>query len=284
MKSEILYPGAFPMVRVDLAAGEHIKAESGAMVACSPTIDIESKMEGGFLGALSRKFLTGEKFFFQTLRASRGSGEALLAPTVPGEIVILELDGVNEYMVQKDGFLAGADAIVIESKMQSLSRGLLGGEGFFILKISGKGLLILNSFGAIHKIELKPDQEYIVDNSHLVAWSSTTSYNIEKATSGWVASFTSGEGVVCRFRWPGLVQVEDHGLTIIFSSDPADGQPESVPFSSLTVSAGGLDHDQLVVKWVGQKGDRTLYLKNPDVIRAFRETVPDHLGLPLAQV
>jgi len=191
MKSEILYPGAFPMVRVELAAGENIKAESGAMVACSPTIDIESKMEGGFLGALSRKFLTGEKFFFQTLRASRGPGEALLAPTVPGEIAVLELDGVNEYMVQKDGFLAGADAIVIESQMQSMSRGLLGGEGFFILKISGKGMLVLNSFEAIHKIELKPGQEYIVDNSHLVAWSTTTSYNIEKATSGWVASTRS---------------------------------------------------------------------------------------------
>ena len=83
---------------------------------------------------------------------------------------------------------------------------------------------------------------------------------------------------------PCLVQVEDQGLTLTFSSDPADGQPESVPFSCLTVSAGGLDHDQLVVKWVGQKGERTLYLKNHDVIRAFRETIPDHLGLPLAQV
>ena len=83
---------------------------------------------------------------------------------------------------------------------------------------------------------------------------------------------------------PCLVRVEDHGLTLTFSSDPVDGQPESVPFPSLTVSAGGLDHDQLVVKWVGQKGERTLYLKNPDVIRAFREMVPDHLGLPLAQV
>ncbi|THJ17093.1 MAG: TIGR00266 family protein [Nitrospira sp. CG24D] len=208
MKSEILYPGAFPMVRVELASGEHIKAESGAMVGSSPTVDVESKMEGGFLGALSRKLLTGEKFFFQTLRASRGPGEVLLAPTVPGEIVILELDGVNEYMVQKDGFLAGADTINIESKMQSLSRGLLGGEGFFILKIGGKGTLALNSFGAIHKIELKPDQEYIVDNSHLVAWSATTSYNIEKAASGWVASFTSGEGLVCRFRGPGIVYIQ----------------------------------------------------------------------------
>jgi uncharacterized protein (TIGR00266 family) len=208
MKSEILYPGAFPMVRIELDNGESIKAESGAMVGASPTIDIESKMEGGFLGALSRKLLTGEKFFFQTLRATRGAGEVLLAPTVPGEITIIELDGVNEYMVQKDGFLAGGESVKIDSQMQSLSRGLLGGEGFFILRIGGKGALILNSFGAIHKIELKPDQEYIVDNSHLVAWSATTSYNIEKAATGWVASFTSGEGFVCRFRGPGLVYIQ----------------------------------------------------------------------------
>ncbi len=208
MKSEILYPGAFPMARIELAAGETVKAESGAMVACSPTVDVESKMEGGFLGALSRRMLSGEKFFFQTLRATRGAGEVLLAPTVPGDIVVLELDGVNEYLVQKDGFLAGADSVKIESKMQSLSRGLLGGEGFFILRMSGIGALILNSFGAVHKVELKPDQEYIVDNSHLVAWTATTSYNIEKASAGWIASFTSGEGLVCRFRGPGVVYIQ----------------------------------------------------------------------------
>ncbi len=208
MKSEILYPGAFPMVRAYLASGESVKAESGAMVAASPTIDVESKMEGGFLGALSRKLLTGEKFFFQTLRATRGAGEVLLAPTVPGDIFVLELDGVNEYLVQKDGFLAGAQDVRIESQMQSLSRGLLGGEGFFILRIGGTGQLILNSFGAIHKVELKPDEEYIVDNSHLVAWTATTTYSIEKAAAGWIASFTSGEGFVCRFRGPGIVYIQ----------------------------------------------------------------------------
>jgi len=82
---------------------------------------------------------------------------------------------------------------------------------------------------------------------------------------------------------PCLVQVEEQGLTVTFVSDSADGQPESVPFSSLTVSAGGLDHDQLVVKWAGQKGERTLYLKNPDVIRAFRQAAPDHLSHSFAQ-
>ncbi|MFO0775395.1 MAG: TIGR00266 family protein [Nitrospiraceae bacterium] len=208
MTNEILYPGAFPMVRINLAAGESLKAESGAMVAASPTIDVESKMEGGLLKALSRKVLSGEHFFFQTLRASRGPGEVLLAPTVPGEIVTFELDGVNEYMVQKDGFLAGADTVTVDGKMQGLSRGLLGGEGFFILRISGKGLLVLNSFGAIHRVALKPNEEYIVDNAHLVAWSATTTYAMERATSGWISTFTSGEGFVCRFRGPGLVFIQ----------------------------------------------------------------------------
>ena len=83
---------------------------------------------------------------------------------------------------------------------------------------------------------------------------------------------------------PCFVQVDEHGLTVTFGSDAADSQPESVPFSSLTVSAGGLDHDHLVVKWTSVRGERTLYLKSPDVIRAFREAVPDHLSLPFAQV
>jgi len=83
---------------------------------------------------------------------------------------------------------------------------------------------------------------------------------------------------------PCLVEVKEHGLTVTFSPDTADGLPEVVLFSALTVSAGGIDHDHLVVKWTSVQGERTLYLKNPDVIRAFREAVPDHLDLPLAQV
>ena len=83
---------------------------------------------------------------------------------------------------------------------------------------------------------------------------------------------------------PCLVEVKGHGLTVTFSSDTADGPPEVAPFSALTVSAGGFDHDHLVVKWTSVQGERTLYLKNPDVIRAFREAAPDHLGLPFEQV
>ncbi|MEO5864637.1 MAG: M48 family metallopeptidase [Nitrospiraceae bacterium] len=83
---------------------------------------------------------------------------------------------------------------------------------------------------------------------------------------------------------PCLVQVDGGGLTITFESEGAEGAREAVHFSGLTVSAGGLDHDQLVVKWSGQKGERTLYLKNPEVIRAFRQAAPDHMSHSFEQV
>ncbi len=81
---------------------------------------------------------------------------------------------------------------------------------------------------------------------------------------------------------PCVVHVEAQGLTLTCGTD-VPGPGEAVPFSGLTVSAGGLDHDQLVVKWKGAQGERTLYLKDPDVIRAFRQAAPDHLSLHFEQ-
>lgn len=84
---------------------------------------------------------------------------------------------------------------------------------------------------------------------------------------------------------PCLVHVESHGLTITFPSERLEAQSrsESVPFDGMAVSAGGLDHDQLVVRWTGTTGERTLYLKQADVIRAFRQAAPSHLSAPLEQ-
>ncbi|MDP1768035.1 MAG: M48 family metallopeptidase [Nitrospirota bacterium] len=82
---------------------------------------------------------------------------------------------------------------------------------------------------------------------------------------------------------PCVVQVDGEGLTIIIESEGTEGAREVIPFSALTVSAGGLDYDHLVVKWAHAQGERRLYLKNHDVIRAFRQAAPDHLSAPFEQ-
>lgn len=208
MKYEILYPEAFPIVKFQLNRGEKIKAESDAMIAMSPTVEVEGKMDGGFLGGLARKFLSGESMFFQELEATRGAGEVIIGHSLPGGIVDLELDGSYGLTIQKNGFLAATQGIDVSTKMQNLARGLFSGEGFFVLNATGKGTVFVSSYGGIHPINLEDGEEIIIDNGHLVAWGDYMEYNIEKASSGWISSMTSGEGLVCRFRGPGVVLIQ----------------------------------------------------------------------------
>jgi len=208
MNFNIIYPGAFSTLEVTLDEGESIKAESGAMITMSDTVDVDSKMERGLLGGLTRKLLTGETLFFQTLKAARGAGNVMMASAYPGEIQILDLDGSEEYILQKDGFLAAEESIEISTKAQNLTKGLFSGEGFFVMRVSGKGKIAISTYGGIHKISLAPGETKIIDNSHMVAWSANANYKIEKASKGWISSFTSGEGLVCRFQGPGDVYIQ----------------------------------------------------------------------------
>ena len=82
---------------------------------------------------------------------------------------------------------------------------------------------------------------------------------------------------------PCLVQVSEQGLSLIFGGSSSESRTETVSFSRLTVSAGGLDLDQLVLKWDGESGGRTLYFKHPDLIREFRQAAPAHLDRPFEQ-
>ncbi|MCS7238646.1 MAG: TIGR00266 family protein [Thermoguttaceae bacterium] len=207
MQYELLSSGSFMMLKVKLENGESIKAEAGAMVAVSPTIEVSGRLEGGIIRGLART-LAGEKFFFQQLTASRGPGEALLAPALPGEIFAIPLDGRTDYLVQKDGFLAATAEIEVSTKIQNLLKGLFSGEGFFVLKASGLGTLFVNSFGAILPLDIPSGQELVIDNGHLVAWPASADYSIEKAARGWISSITSGEFLVLRFRGPARVLIQ----------------------------------------------------------------------------
>jgi uncharacterized protein (TIGR00266 family) len=206
-KYEIIHGEAFPLIRYNMEAGEVLKAESDAMVAMSPNIDVTGKAEGGILKGLTRK-LAGESFFLQQLEAARGPGEVLLAHASPGGIMDIVLDGSYGLLVQKNGFLAATQGVEVSTKMQSLGKGLFSGEGFFIVNITGKGVCFVSSYGAIHVIDVGPGEQVIIDNGHLVAWPDTMTYAIEKASKGWISSFKSGENLVCRFTGPGKVLIQ----------------------------------------------------------------------------
>jgi hypothetical protein len=76
---------------------------------------------------------------------------------------------------------------------------------------------------------------------------------------------------------PCHVEVSPLGLTVRFPEDARALGQLSLPFSTVSVTAGGLDHDQLVVRWGLTTQVQSLYLKDPAVIRAFRSAAPPDL-------
>ena len=54
------------------------------------------------------------------------------------------------------------------------------------------------------RAKLQPEEKYIIDNGHLVAWN--CKYVMERVASGGIISgISSGEGLVCKFTGPGTV-------------------------------------------------------------------------------
>lgn len=75
---------------------------------------------------------------------------------------------------------------------------------------------------------------------------------------------------------PCYVTVSADGLTIAPVGNSLVSE-QVVAFAAMSVEAGGLDHDQLVVSWGADSSARTLYLKDPALIVAFRRAAPPEL-------
>jgi len=208
MDIQIVHPGANAMVAVKLSPGECVKAEAGAMVAKSEHVRVEGTIYGGVSKSVARKLLGRERFFFQTLTAEGEPGDVLIAPPYPGELCLLSLTDGCEYFVQGGAFVAALGEIAIETEMQRLAKGLIAGEGLFVLRCRGAGTIVVSAYAGLHEIDISETSTYMIDHGHLVAWSSGMHYEVERATDGWMNMITSGESYVCRFSGPGKALVQ----------------------------------------------------------------------------
>ncbi len=207
---EILHQGAFALAVVKLQPDQAIHAEAGAMVSMSANIDLHSEMKGGVFGALKRA-VGGESAFVSTFTAQGGPGEVTFAPGTPGDVAGIEMRG-QTFMVQSSSYLAGDKSLVVDTKFGG-AKSFFGGEGLFVLQISGSGLLLVSSFGSIHRKTMKVGEKYVIDTGHLVAWEGHMQYSLRKAAkSGFLRSFLSGEGMVAEFTGPGEILIQTRNL------------------------------------------------------------------------
>ncbi len=201
-------PGA-ASAKVTLQAGESFTAEAGAMIAMSDNLQVQTtthkKDQRGIIKALKR-MLSGESFFLNHFTAGAQAGEVYLGTTLPGDMFTYELNG-DKLIVQAGSYVASDHDVNIDFNWQGF-KSLFSGESSFWLSASGKGTVILNSFGAIYPIEV--DGEYVVDTGHIVAFQETLNFSIGTAGSSWINSYFGGEGLICRFKGKGTVWCQSH--------------------------------------------------------------------------
>lgn len=196
-------------VILSLGAGDAVRAEAGAMMFMTDGIDMDAKMDGGFLGGLKRKFLAGESFFITHFRAQTGAGKVAFAGPYPGKIIDLDISRGQQLLCQKDSFLCAVGDIDLSIAFtKRIGAGFFGGEGFILQKIEGEGKLFMHSGGTIVPMTLGAGELLKVDTGCLVALDSTVDYDIVRV-GGIKTSLFGGEGLFfAALRGPGRVWLQ----------------------------------------------------------------------------
>jgi uncharacterized protein (TIGR00266 family) len=202
MQYEIRYQPSYALAVVTLNAGERFRAEAGAMVSMTESIQIETRTGGGLSSVLKRSILGGESLFVNDMVATADNSQVTFAPALPGDIAAVEVLPGRDLLVQSGSYMASTPEIVVDTKFGA-GRSFFSGEGLFLLKLTGPGLAFLSSYGAIAQIDLAAGQSYIVDTGHMVAFDAGMGYEIRKAGNSWKTTLLGGEGLVCRITGPG---------------------------------------------------------------------------------
>ncbi|KAF2964739.1 hypothetical protein GQX73_g8829 [Xylaria multiplex] len=188
------------IVTVQLAMGCPLIARPGVLIAMSPTITLKGEYKFSMKKLVAAGTDLGQSTFI-------GPGELLMAPSMLGDITTIRLSGEESWSVGKDAFVAHTQGVHRDYKRQGLGKAMFSGEGLWVHKVTGVGLLWITSFGAIIRKDLVDGEKYIVDNGHLVAWN--VKYVMERVASGGIiAGFATGEGLVCKFTGPGTVFIQ----------------------------------------------------------------------------
>ena len=223
MQANVLYRPSQTVAQVWIQPGEALMAESGAMMGMSTNVNMQTQ-SGGLMKGLKRLF-GGESFFRNTFTAQGGQGEVLLTTPLCGDMAVLEV-GAQQWYLSNSAYVGSATTVDVATQSGGF-KGWFSGAGLFILGTQGQGQMVIGSFGAMEQVTV--DGNMVIDTGHLVAWDATLQYNITKASeSGWIASWLSGEGMVCHFQGQGQVYIQsrnaqEYGQTVGAMLPPRQG-------------------------------------------------------------
>ena len=219
MKYQILGDSDCPLVQIALQKNETVKIERGSRAYVS-SVSIEGKMNsskkgfGGVLSAIGRSMSSGESMFMTHATGVSNDSYIGVAPSIPGKIKCLHVDGMTQYRLNTGAFLACDESVAYNMKSQNVGKAFFAGTGgFFVMETNGIGDILVNAFGDLIELQVTPNCPITIDNEHVVVWDASLSYDIHVASGAF--GYTTGEGLVNEFHgeWKVLIQTRNlHSL------------------------------------------------------------------------
>jgi len=195
----------FGVARLLLAPGEAAQTGAGAMVATSYGIGIE-RANGTAFRQLARSWRDAE-----ICTAPAEGGWVDVAPGLPGDLYILDLDGITGWCLGRDAWLAAASTVRLETGWAGY-RTIFGGDVGFLSHADGVGPVVLACFGALDLVTLAPGELITVDPGHVVAYPETVQCRLRAVHPSSAQSVRTGEGLVLDFAGPGQLVTQTRGL------------------------------------------------------------------------
>jgi len=211
MKFDIQYRPAFALAIAKLDAGETVIAEAGALVSMDSHVTMETsagKKDDSLMGSLFKglkRMVAGESFFQNRFTAKGQAGEVTFAPTHAGDIEVYTLESSKTLYLQSSSYVCSGEDVKIDPKWGG-AKSFFGGEGLVMLKATGSGPIVFNSFGGIKLVEV--DGKFTVDTGHIVAFEDGIQFKVGKFGGGWWSFLLGGEGLVCNFTGKGKLWVQ----------------------------------------------------------------------------
>ncbi|HEX6344093.1 AIM24 family protein [Umezawaea sp.] len=187
----------FGVARLVLAPGEPVLVERSSLVASSYGVVYEPK-PGPPLKA------QGKGVTAAGCTAGPEGGWVDVAPPLPGDLHVLELDGITGWCVAKTSWLASAGTVGMDPVAPPL-RALQGGDGGFLTYVVGHGPVVLTCYGTLDIVVLAPGELVSIAGGHVVGFGESLQCRLRALAPDGAQSMRTGEGLAFDFAGPGVV-------------------------------------------------------------------------------
>ena len=202
-----VFGSTMPVVVLTLQSGEKIYSRSGAMKWMSSGIEMETGMDGGFMGALKRK-VSGESAFLNHFTSTDSGARIAFGHSFPGHIMRVDVSE-QSVICQRRAFLAASEEVELDIEFKrKLGTGFFGGEGFVMQRLHGRGEAFVEIDGECYEKVLQAGETIRVETGSVGMYEKSVSMDIDRV-KGISNMLFGGEGLfLTTLEGPGKVWIQ----------------------------------------------------------------------------